>query len=267
MTKFSPKIPASLWPALGILCIVLSLPGFLGSFDAAKRSGAYDAGMPEIIDLEDFDPATHSGSADEVNIFAQTNTDYRFVIDGIGAGERYLVPLFSAMAGPEEKLVKHALLVDNLDAYDAWVADNVAGNARLGDLYQINGLVVDGKGYRASIRVTLRDAGLAQAENLIIIEPFIGGRAAGLGVGQSESLLMPVLLAAGGLFLIAFGLLRAKAPVPLPRPESDSSAMDQLRLAVMEGKPVKPEPDEAKVEALRPAKKPKKAPKSDKKAS
>jgi len=203
------KIPFWIWPLAGLICIALSIPGFLAAVASNQREAALSQDKPELVDLENFSLETDIGLANEVNVFAQTNDNYRFMIEGagFGTGSRYLVPLFSALAAPDTKNVQYALLVDDLEAFDLWLAENVAGNARLGDLYAINGQVIDGRGYTAAMRITLRDAGLEQADNLTIIDPFIEGREGGFVSGNATSVRTPLILSAIGIWCIGFGWL------------------------------------------------------------
>lgn len=207
MPKFFLKIPFWLWPLVGLVSIALAIPSFIAAINAQDARTALAAPVPEIVDLEEFDQTLHVGAAREVNVFAQTNSEYRFVIDSVGgsAGTRYAVPLFSVMADWDEKGVDYLLLVDELASFDAWLEQNLAGNARLGDLYEVNGRIVDGQGYLASIRVTLRDAGLVQSDNLVIIEPFIAGRAAALGQAAGATFKTPIVLLLIGFWCLGLG--------------------------------------------------------------
>jgi len=207
--KFFAKIPFWIWPLFGLICLILSVPGFMAMGERKARDAALSGPPPELVDLEDFDRAVHAGPADEVNIFAQTSPDYRFLLDatGPGGGSGYIVPLFSAVAGPKEKSVHHALFVRDLDAFEPWLETNAIGTARMGELYEINGEIVDGRGFTAAIRVTLRDAGLEQADPLTIVQPFLGGREIGLSTSNIRTYGNPFVLAASGLWMLWFGFV------------------------------------------------------------
>lgn len=209
MPKFFAKFPFWVWPLIGLICLMLSVPGFIAGQEKKVRQAALASAAPELIDLEDFDRQAHTGLANEVNIFAQTNSNYHFLIDGAGisAGGAYVVPLFSAMAGPKEKSVSHVLLVANLADLEDWLAENKAGTARMGELFQINGEIIDGRGFTAAIRVTLRDAGLTQVDPLVIVKPFIAGRTASLSAPTRATFGNPFILSASGAWMIWFGFV------------------------------------------------------------
>ena len=99
------------------------------------------------------------------------------------------------------------MLTENADAFRSWLSENVAGNARLGDLYAINGRLTDGQGFTAAIKVTLRDAGLNQAETITVIDPFVGGRVAALEGKTVARFGNPLILLVGGLYLCGIGWL------------------------------------------------------------
>lgn len=209
MPKFFEKFPFWLWPIFGLICIALAIPGFLADNQDQARREALAQPMPELIDLEDFDLAENVSPVGEVNVFAQTDPNYRFVVDGTGlaSGIGHVVPLFSVMAAPGERSVKHVLITQDLDGFEAWLKANIAGTARMGELYSINGEVVSGKGFTAAIRVTLRDAGLQQVDPLIIIKPFLNGRDAALNGPTYTTYGNPYILSLSGAWMIWFGFV------------------------------------------------------------
>lgn len=209
MPKIFARIPFWVWPIMGIACIIMSVPGFIAWSESSSRAEALQGEMPELADLGSFDPANDVGAFGEVHLFAQTNPEFNFTIDstGITTSQRHMVPLFAAEADVAERNVGTVLLVEDIKQFNVWLSENVAGNARIGDLYAINGRIVDGRGFTAAIKVTLRDAGLNQAENITIIEPFIYGREAALGEKSVARFGNPIILLVGGLYLIAVGLL------------------------------------------------------------
>lgn len=214
--KFFAMIPFWIWPIFGLICLILSVPGFVAMQERKERAEALSGPPPELVDLEEFDPAIHASPSGEVNIFAQSSPDYRFLVDATGflGGSGYAVPLFSAVAGPKEKSVRHVLFVRDLDAFEPWLKDNSIGTARMGNLYEINGEIAAGRGFTAAIRVTLRDAGLEQIDPVTIVRPFLNGREAGLATVNTKTYGNPFILAASGIWMIWFGFVvwsRAKA--------------------------------------------------------
>jgi len=209
MPKFFTKFPFWIWSLLGLICLALAVPGFLASGEKKERQAALLNPTPPLVDLADFESGADIGLGGEVNVFAQTSPEYQFRVDGTGvtSGTAIVVPLFSAYAAPTEKAVQHVILADDLAEYEAWLEKNVAGTARMGGLYEINGEVVDGKGFTAAIRVTLRDAGLDQIDPLVIVKPFVAGREAGLGVTPRRSFGNPYILAGSGIWMIWFGFV------------------------------------------------------------
>ena len=209
LPKFFSMIPFWIWPLLGLVCLALSVPGFMAVLDRNERQEALSNPVPALIDLEDFDTASDTGLAGEVNIFAQTSPDYRFLVDatGLTGGSGYIVPLFSAVAGPKEKSVQHVLFVRDLERFEPWLEENAIGTARMGALYEINGEVVDGRGFTAVMRVTLRDAGLEQTDPLTIVQPFLDGRQVGLSQSNITTFGNPFVLVASGLWMVWFGFV------------------------------------------------------------
>ena len=205
LPKFFAKIPFWIWPVLGLICLALSIPGFMAIGERKERAAALAGSVPPLVDLAEFDRTTDIAAAGEVNIFAQTSPEYRFLVDGsgLGAGSSYVIPLFSAVASPKEKSVQHVLIVRDFENFEAWLTEKSIGTARMGDLYEINGEVIDGRGFTAAIRMTLRDAGLEQVDPLMIVEPFVAGLSK-LGFATYGN---PFILAASGVWMIWFGFV------------------------------------------------------------
>jgi len=167
MPSFFAKVPFWIWSLLGVLCLALSVPGFLGWQEDKTRLAALNSEIPTLVELKDFDAAVDISPASEVNLFVQTNPDLHFPVDAIGGAGNgaVIVPLFSVYAAPSERSVTHVIFAEDLARFEAWSESNSVGTSRMGALREINGAVVEGKGYRAAIRVTLRDAGLEQRKH------------------------------------------------------------------------------------------------------
>ncbi len=209
MPSFFAKVPFWTWIVAGLMCLALSLPGFLNRDRQAERQAALQGEIPTLVELQDFDAARDIGLASEVNMFVQTNPDHRFTIDAItGAGSKaVIIPVFSVYAAPSERVVTHVIFAEDMAKFDTWFSEASVGTSRMGALYEVNGAVDEAQGYRAAIRVTLRDAGLEQVDPLIVVRPFFDGRHAGLSASQRLSYGNPLVLAGSGLWLIWFGFV------------------------------------------------------------
>lgn len=207
--KFFSELPFWVWSMAGLICLALSMPGFLEMQDRTVRQAALTGEVPTLVELRDFDASVDISPASEVNLFVQTNSDLSFSVDAIGGvGDTVVImPVFSVYAAPGERSVTHVIFAEDRERFGSWLERNTVGTSRMGELREINGAVVEGKGYRAAIRVTLRDAGLDQVDPLIIVQPFLSGRVAALNSPTRATFGNPFVLSGSGLLLIWFGFV------------------------------------------------------------
>ena len=139
-----------------------------------------------------------------VNLMVQINRAYQFPITDGNEGQAYLIPLFSAADNVDTTQVVAAVMVNDLVAFDQLLADKVIGNARMGDLYAVEGAMTDAGAYSASVDAAFEMANLTPAANFAVIAPTMPvAAAAGFGVP-----IMPMVwgFAALSLAVIAAGL-------------------------------------------------------------
>jgi len=165
------------------------------------------------VDLAAFTP---SADAPSVTVMAQINSAYKFPITDGNEGQAYLIPLFSAADNVDTTRVVAAVMVNDLIAFDAMLAENVIGNARMGDLYAVAGAINTNSTFDASVSAALAMASLTPAENFSIIALDLPVAAAGLGVP-----LMPMVWSA---LAATLGLLAAWFMIGLRNRKSDAVA-------------------------------------------
>jgi len=151
MPSFFAKVPFWIWSLLGVLCLALSVPGFLGWQEDKTRLAALNSEIPTLVELKDFDAAVDISPASEVNLFVQTNPDLHFPVDAIGGAGNgaVIVPLFSVYAAPSERSVTHVIFAEDLARFEAWSESNSVGTSRMGALRRTtygNPLILAGSG-------------------------------------------------------------------------------------------------------------------------
>lgn len=176
---------------------------------------------PEAIDLAVFDATTDVAAGGEVNLMVQIHSAYQFPVNAGPDAQKTLVPLFAAAEDVTSTRVVAAVLVDDLLAFDAFLATNVIGNARMGDLYEINGAVSTAAGFDANIAATLDMAGLNMEPGFTVVAPFVDGRAVAIATaGSNVAPIWAWVFVALGLWTLAVTLFGQ-----LKRDRSDAEAL------------------------------------------
>ncbi|NNE87528.1 MAG: hypothetical protein HKN27_05580 [Silicimonas sp.] len=137
---------------------------------------------PEAIRIDEFRGETTP--IGEVSFIAQLRTDWThaFVVreDNISVEKTisYLVAPGASELGTEA-LAAIYIPAEKTESLDAWLAASAIETSPLGQLYQLNGRVVDGD-EKTRATVHLLESGLRASEDFVVIEPFLEGRTAAL---------------------------------------------------------------------------------------
>ncbi len=162
------------------------------------RAAALEAGPPELVDIAVFDRVRDLNPARELNVEAWVNSDYNSHLALTEHGrikyERFLYLLFGKDEDGSSTEVRGALLLSEyerdkfieqapLHAVDL-LRDGDSFNARW--TYQFDGVPGAAGQFDSLVDEALQDNGLTRADNFILIDPFWGGRAAGLAQVDAE---------------------------------------------------------------------------------
>lgn len=176
-----------------------AIGGGLYALDATSTAAAPIMTTEAAVDLAAYDAQVGASA----NVMAQINRGYQFPIIDAGENQAYLVPLFAAADTLETTKVQAAVLVTDLVAFDAMLAENIIGNARIGELYAIAGTQIAADAWAPSIAAAMEMAGLNATQPISIIQPTPAATSA------AAMPLAPIGLALGalGLAVLAFGFV------------------------------------------------------------
>lgn len=172
-----------------------------GATETAEAVAVADA-----VDLAVFDPARHV-TDNQATLLVQINEAYQFPITAGADEQKYLIPLFSAADDASATNVVSAVIVSDLVKFDAYLAQNTVGNARLGDLYAIQGTVAQAGVFEQSIANSMEMAGLDAVRGMTLLAP-VAPVAAALPV---VPMIWAWIAAAFGLAVLALGLVAQRA--------------------------------------------------------
>lgn len=133
----------------------------------AEASATQPPASDNAVDLATFAPSQSDG---HVHLMAQINRAYQFPITDGNEGQAYLIPLFTAADTYDSTRVAAAVVVRDLVAFDEALSQNVIGNARIGDLYAIEGVVTDAGAFEPGVTAALEMASLEVTGNFTLID-------------------------------------------------------------------------------------------------
>ena len=177
----------------------------------------YDHNAPgvssEFVDLGAFEQAVHMGPRKDFTVMAQIND----LVDGnlglVADREEpiYAYFLFPAIAAPDEKLVRAAIVTSERARMEEWLRERIIGNAQMGALYTIPGFRVDDRRLKAAVIGRLSELGFSSAAEFTVIRPAYEVPPEKNYVAPPKAkLIVPILLITfSGLFLIVGFHLRS----------------------------------------------------------
>jgi hypothetical protein len=218
--NFLRKAPWWLFTLLAI-CISLSAEAYfrLGSNINAERSEALSEPAPSPIDLSEFNWKTDRSLANEVTLTGWIDWDNTVLLvdykkSGEIKAERAAYYLFGAQDTGQSGQVRAIMLLEA--AQDEYFMANegkfLQGRPTNPDAtlsYQFNGLAKRSAKLDALAIEALEDHGLIAAENVIYLEPFWDGRAAGLAPMTNLGFGRYVLHGLGVFVLLVSGIVFA----------------------------------------------------------
>jgi hypothetical protein len=215
--------------ALGVLAIVAS------AYTDSENKRAREAGVPAVVDLARFDPASDVHAAGEVHVQGRIEERYTyhlFTQDGSKEKDsiRMLV-MFATGDPPDSKIVRAVLLVEDTN-FDAFL-QQVPGVDRDTDA-DVIAATVSGQSesllkQRDLADKALRELGLTKAPGFLWIEPWRVSREADLGPMPSELMLILGAIMGLGLLIAAWGFLQYRTNQRILAQLSPEQAREVLR--------------------------------------
>lgn len=179
---------------------------------AENRAAALAAPMPKPISLGDF-TSNDRGLADEINIAAQINTDYNYMLhrgEDEDRNARVMWLLFDPQANGTEREVKAAIVIPEArkEEFVAWIVKNTHGFGKLGPVFHFNGAYRSSVSYSDVAEEAIEKENLRRSSRFFYIEPWMDGRAAALAPREQDGMTFAQTLNCVALFLVALAALK-----------------------------------------------------------
>lgn len=160
---------------------------------AADRALALRQGPPEAVAIETFDPAIHTGIADEISLRAQVAFDQPIVVDmelELGLVDAVLFPLYAENDVDRVVLgvlVGHAPSPENNLDGRAFVA-SIQGTGANGTLVELNGRTLEPEQFRLIMQGALATTGGTVSDTFYAVKAFSNGRDAALALPEDTAI-------------------------------------------------------------------------------
>ncbi len=160
---------------------------------AADRALALRQGPPEAVAIETFDPAIHTGIADEISLKAQVAFDQPIVVDmerELGLVDAVLFPLYAENDGDRVALgvlVGHAPSPENNLDERSFVA-SIQGTGANGTLVELNGRTLEPEQFRLIMQGALATTGGTVSDTFYAVKAFSNGRDAALALPEDTAI-------------------------------------------------------------------------------
>lgn len=203
------RLPFWVFFLIGILLIGLASLQFLTANGSLTRSDPFNA-VPEFAPRElvffgQFEEARHVAENGDVHILGQIDPFQATELDFGKSGVATVYGLFTAASKSGSREVPAIILARDNARFQAWMADNSAGNASMGDLFQIHGNVTYDRQFVAPIVNWLSEDGYRTPEEFIVLTPYT--EAVGEVIPPSRlGRLLPVTLFLIGGFCLFLGI-------------------------------------------------------------